>query len=167
MSMEERGARRGSILDLFLIVLLLVAVLGSVLRWERQNREIHQPLEQYRLILESVEMARESADCLAVGDILYTASGEAFGEVRVLEYLPARVTLISLGRYYRGEWPMSERCVLHVEVAVSGRMRDGVFLLGGRTPLAVGASQTLFSDRMQLKARVFDVTSDFVEREKK
>ena len=94
--------------------LLLVAILGAVLRWERQSRERDLPLEQYRFTLETEDLARESADCLSVGDRLYTPSGDLFGEVTAVKYLPAQITIQSLGRYYRGEWPMHERCVLLV-----------------------------------------------------
>lgn len=155
--MEEREARRGSILDLFLVVLLLLAVLGALLRWERQSRERGLPLEQYRLTLETLELARESADCLAVGDVLYTASGEKIGEVVALELLPVRLTVSSLGSYYRGEWPLSERCRLRLDVAVSGRVRDGVLLYMGRTPMAIGTPQELFSERVRLQTRVVEV----------
>lgn len=156
--MEERGMRRGSILDLFLVFLLLLCILGAVLRWERQSRDRDLPLEQYRLTLQTVELARESADCLAVGDTLYAESGEPIGEVISLELMPARVTVPSLGAYYQGEWPLSERCVLRFDVAVSGRMRDGVLLYLGRTPMAVGTPQQLFSERVRLQTRVVDVT---------
>ena len=157
--MEERGARRGSILDLFLVFLLLLAILSAVLRWERQSRESDMPLEKYLLTLETAELARESADCISVGERVYTPSGELLGEVTALEYLPVQITLASVGRYYRGEWPISERCVLRVEVTVLGRMRDGVLLHGGRVPLAVGTPQQLFSERAQLHTRVWSVSA--------
>ena len=152
--MEKTQEKRGSILDLFLIFLLLLCILGALLRWDSLRKDARLPLTQYTLTIDTETLARESAECLTVGEQLYTASGEAFGEVTALEYLPAEVTLSSLGHYYRGAWDRTERCVLRVRVTIEANLRDGVLLYRGKTPLAVGAPLELYSERMRLAACV-------------
>ncbi len=162
--MEKRSDKRGSILDLFLVFLLLLCLLGVLLRWDGLRRETGEGLSAHVLRMESGVIYRESADCLSAGETLYTASGEAVGEVRSIRILPAPITLQSLGRYYRGEWPIERRCILEIELSVTGRMRDGVLLLDGRVPLAVGSEQTLFSSATQLSLRLLQYGADETQK---
>lgn len=150
----RRGEMRGSVVDLFLLFLLLLSLVSGLIRWQESRARSEEGLKTYRAVLLSETMVTESADCLEVGEWLFDPSGERVGRVTGISRVSAPLTLETDGGILRGEWEASKRCRLRVELEATGGERGGVLLLGGTSPLAVGGERVLFSERMRLQARL-------------
>ncbi len=149
---KHRGRRvRGSILDLFLIFLFFLSILGIALRWhELHGSTWGEQWEEFRMYAELTAIDPRIADCIAEGDILYTASGETFGRIVRAEQTPSEVTLISNGAPFVGAWDQTRKCNLLLEISFEGRTSgQGVLWHGTHTVLS-GESRLLYTDRATL-----------------
>ena len=156
MGRSER--RKLGVTDWFLLFLLLLSAVGGLLR-RQERRQASDAIEtaEYRLLLLSEVIDRTAADCLAEGETLYDAAGQAVGRVSRLQIRAAEIRREAEGKTVTGEWPMEVKCRLLVQIVATGALRDGVFLLNGRIPLPVGSYETLFSQRMRLHGEVVGV----------
>ena len=157
MSGKTKPTRLG-IGDLFLLFVLLISVVSGFLRFrEMKSSMIETDVAEYRILLLSEAMHTQSADCLREGEILYSAAGDAIGRVTDITLKPLEVRVEADAGGVTGVWPIEQKCRLLVEIAVLGRIRDGVLLLNGRIPIPVGLAQTLFGERMMLSGVVVGV----------
>ncbi len=140
--------------DYFLILLLLCCAVGSVWRvWDLRSGERATDGE-YELLAEWKNVDKRTADCLSVGETLYTASGERFGRVSAVTASPAVLTVLVGGEIYQAQPVESGRLDLFVTVQFEGGKRGGVILHAGSTPLAVGESLRLYSERCELSCKI-------------
>lgn len=153
--------RRGSILDLFLILLLLACVLGVLLRWQELKKSDADPaVATYALTLRYEKVTPQTVDCLHVGDALYCADGTFFGTVKGIATAPTAVTLIEDGTVYTGEWEPSLYVDLTVTVEATGSMRETTFLHGGRIPMSVGERVALHSELVSLSFKLYKLSPE-------
>ena len=161
MKQNEKATRRGSMLDLFLILLALLCLCGLIGRWYLLSRAPDTgELASARVLLYADRADPLTAACLAEGDLLYREDGSLFGSVRTVQALPQPLFLIADGTAYSGTWDTEQTCRLQVEVLVEGRLSEGRFLHGGRIPLSRGELLRLYSSRVDLTFRAISVTPD-------
>ena len=150
----KKRDRRGSIVDLFLVLLLLLSLASGLIRWNQSRIQTEEGVEIYRAVLLSGIVTPESADCLEVGEWIFDEAGERIGRVIAIDRIAAPLTVETGNAVVRGEWEMSKRCRLRVEVELNGRERDGVLLVDAVSPFGIGGERVLFSERMRLEARL-------------
>ena len=90
--------KRGSILDLFLIFLVLLCAVGGLLRW-RQLRvgEGMTVTSAYTVTAVAQQVDPRVAECVSVGEPVYLENGTFFGKVTAKSNQPSRVSLLSDG----------------------------------------------------------------------
>ncbi len=136
--MKQTEKRRLTVPDVFFIFLLLLCLIGSLLRifTAQKKSDVEEPITLHVLL--SACPAQMTA-CLSLGEPVYTASGEPFGEIMGIEKRPAQVTILSNGYYYTGEWESELRVDLHLMIAVQAQRTDhGILCSGSR--LAIGST---------------------------
>ena len=144
--------KKGSfgLLDAFIVTVILLSAVGLILRIQVLRLDVREDVScEVRMVAKS--LPREIADCIGVGDVLYTADGGVYGEVEEIVISPARVEWVSNGVSHTGEWEAGERINLSVRVRVSGSIADGVFLREGKYAILVGDAETLYSDLTSLE----------------
>ncbi len=151
--------KRGSILDLFLIFLFLLCIVGGLLRL----RELHvqnAPVATapHTLTVVAPRIDPQTADCIAVGELVYTESGMPFGRVTAMEMLPAKVTLADGGAYVEGEWDAELFVELTLEIEVEALQNGRGILHHATTPLSVGESLTLCTERTALRVSLYKIS---------
>lgn len=155
-----RGHRKIGFLDLFFLGLLFLSVFGIVFRQYTIDRK--QDADNrigYRFYAMADAVERQVCESLKVGDRLYTASGEVFGEIAAVEYRQATHTVLSGGVYYQTEWENDALSDLRMELAVlaipteRGVLVDGYRAAVGR-PLPI-----LYSDKAVLNLVVYKLNS--------
>ncbi len=154
--MRERR-RRGSIIDLLLILLAFLCVSGLV--WRTQMRRDEEDMTREVLLYAVMSEVHPSvADMLSMGDAVYNAAGEYCGTLVSVRREPSRVLLVSMGAYVEGVWDMDERIDLYLELSVSATpAANGVLLHGAR--IATGAAlPPLYTERCRLYASVYNMT---------
>ena len=151
---------RHSMLDLFLILVLVVCIVGGGLRiyglraWQKVP-----PLQNLMIELQSDAIDGRAVNSIAAGESLYWQDGAVFGVVRDVQALPLSVTLFSNGEALIGEWDRNRCCRIQVTVECAGTVRDGVFLSGGKKPIGAGETLALIGDRSEIVYRVTRVYS--------
>ncbi len=146
--------RRGSILDLLLILLFLLALFGGLWRWQSGTVDQGADWRTYRVQARMTGIAPAVADCLQLGESLYLASGEYFGRLEDMQRVPTEVQLLSGGVYYSGAWDPADRCDLIVTVSFRGtENRDGP-LREGRHVILRGERLTLYAAAAALELTV-------------
>ena len=151
--------RRGNVLDLFLILLLvfsLVSVIGRFGGGEGSRGEVTEGV---------VSVQVDSCDaslfeCLSVGEALYLASGEYFGELEGIEVTPASVTLLEDGVFFVGTWDGDGPRRFVFSIRVAGRVREDVFYRAEHEALLSGLPVVLYGERAVIRGtvRVFEET---------
>ena len=158
--MKENSVRmrkkKGSVLDLLLILLIVLSVLGILWRQHRIERATEgQESILYTFYAQSTSMDAMTFDCIGVGDLLYTSSGDLFGEITAVERIPSEVRLLSGGVSYVGAWDEDLRCCARVEIAVRGIPTDRGILVAGHRSLVGGQLPTLYSERAGLRLTLY------------
>ena len=151
--------KRGSILDLFLIFLFLLCIVGGLLRL-RELRVQNTPVatQPYTLTVVVSRIDPQTADCVEVGEQVYTESGTLFGSVSAKEILPARVTLTDGGAYVVGQWDAEIFVELTLEIEVEAMQNGHAILHQATTPLSVGESLTLCGERTALRVSLYKIS---------
>lgn len=148
--------KRGSILDLFLIFLFLLCIVGGLLRrQELRTRDVLVATAPYTLTVVTAEIDPRVAECIAVGEAVYTESGELFGRVTAKTLLDAEVSLLSDGEYLRGAWDASLFVDLSLEIEIEAAQNDRGLLWNATTPLSLGETLTLYSERTALRVKLY------------
>jgi len=140
----------GSILDLFLVMLLILGPTGAVMRYrDLRIREEEGELASYRVRAVMRSLPRETAECAQEGVRLYTVAGEYVGTVASVTLSPTTVRLWKNGVLLE-EIRQDGRVVdAEVELELYGILRNGVLLREGRYPMPAGGALLLYSDRLQ------------------
>ena len=142
-----REKKQIGLLDLFAVILIVLGIAGLGLRIVASRGGDTE--EDARTVVASVYAIPTSvADCIAVGEWLYTEDGTAYGYVEAKETAPARIDLTDAGVTYTGEWDGDARVDLTLSIRITGRVGDGVFLRGGRYAILVGDRATLHAQRL-------------------
>lgn len=150
-----KRARRGSLLDLFLLSLVLLWVVCAGARYYALRvREASVGTADYLIELESDEVDAAVGESLSVGEVLYRESGEAFGVIESVEAVDAEVRVLSGGAWAEGAWDRALRCRLRISVRVEGYLGDGVLLLRGGVPLVKDERLLLDAPLARLDTRV-------------
>lgn len=131
--------------DLFLLLLLICAISGAILRWLDLRSDGSVTDESGEILLRIEKIPLEVADCLAVGDALYLADATRFGTISNLDQIPARIVLEKDGEFLIGT--LSDAVDLRVTVRVRGIRQGSLFLRDGRFPLPRALVLDLYTDR--------------------
>ncbi len=150
---------RFRILDLCLVLLVVSSTVGTALRWW-DLRAPTESEEEASVTLFASGLAPETADCVAVGELLYRADGEVWGRIRAIDKSPTRVTLESGGHFYTGEWDPATKCDLTLTVTASGHWDGALFLQGGIRALLPGAEETVYSLRAAFPVKLLRIHSE-------
>ncbi len=160
MKKELPEKKKATSLDLFLLFLLVLSASALLFRWttgESAKGEM-QPLE---ITAVSAKIRGETADCLAVGEALYTAAGDYFGTVVQVERRLSKTELWSGGVLYTEVPEGSEIYDLSVIIETEGASgENGVFLQNGKLPLLVGEELLLYSRKTSLPFRIRSVVAN-------
>ena len=155
-----KRARRGSVLDLFLLSLVLLWVVCVGARYYALRvREASVGTADYLVELESDGVDAAVGESLAVGEVLYREGGEVLGVIESVEAVDAEVRVLSGGVWSAGVWDRSLRCRLRISVRVEGHLGDGVLLLRGGVPLVKEERLLLDSPLTRLAWRVRAVSA--------
>ncbi len=149
--------RRGSIVDLLLILLCFLFVLGVI--WRYRTRGERTDVTRELLLYAVVQEVRPSvADTLSAGDALYNAAGEYCGTLVSVRREPSRVVVLTEGAYVEGAWEMGERVDLHLELSVAAiPTANGILLHGVR--IAIGSPlPALYTERSVLRCVLYNMT---------
>lgn len=151
---NEEGRVRFRLTDLFLILLLLLCIAGMIFRWWSLRHNAAEELQTFVVSAEWREVDNRTVACLHEGDWLYTAAGEAFGQVAFLESLPAEVRLLEGGSWYEGSYPEDTVSDVSLTVYVSARVGEGILLRGGTHALNIGEIYRLYSGQAEVHLRL-------------
>ena len=162
--MKSNHGWRGSILDLFLVMLLILGPAGAVMRYrDLRIREEGVELATYRVRAVMQSLPRETAECAEEGARLYTAAGEYVGTVAAVTLSPTTVRLWRNGVLLEEIRQDGAVVDAEVELELDGSLRNGVLLWGGRYPMPAGGSLLLYSDRLQWELLVLSYRKNGVE----
>ena len=154
--------RHGSVLDIFLVFLLLFSVLGIFLRSHSlKSLSASEEMRKYVAfaVMESVDP--RLFDCLEVGEPVFTAAGETWGRVSGVSRTPAKTSVQGNdGAIVQGVWEETRRCDLLVEILFEGNDSAGRVLQNGKTAVLAGQRVTLYSHRVMLSLRILKI-ADF------
>ncbi|MBQ2734825.1 MAG: DUF4330 family protein [Clostridia bacterium] len=154
----KKSTRKGSILDLFLIFLLIFSILGIVLRYrEMKQLSAKNEMREYVVLAVMEAIDPHVVECLQIGEELFTAAGEKWGRVASISRSPAKASLISDGKIVPGVWDGDRKCDLLVEIVFEGSENGGVVLQNGKAAILVGQNWTLYSERTVLLLRFLKV----------
>ena len=145
---------RGSVLDLFLILLLVCVVAGAVLRLIDLYADDATVSESADVVLRVDALPIEVVECLSVGEALYNADGTRFGTLVSISHTPARLILEQNGSVFIGSAEENTRVDLTVTVRVRGTRQGALFLRDGRFPLPTNLKLPLYTIRASLHATV-------------
>ena len=143
-------------LDLFLLFLIVLSVAAFLLRQYSPQKNQRESVE-LTLTLRVEQLREETISCLSVGDSLYNAAGEDFGNITQLEVSMAEVSIFSEGVFYSDVPSGSELFDLTLQVSVSGSRSGDVFLQDGKFPLLLGKEISLYSNLTVLNAKITEI----------
>ena len=150
--------RRGNALDLFLVLLLVFSLLGVIGRLGDTDSAAYEESEAIMLVrVEASDAAL--LDCLFVGEPLYLASGEYYGELAAIDSSPAKITLLEDGAFLSGEWDADGPRDYLVSVKTKGAWKGSSFFRSERDILLVGADVTLYGERAVIRGRTVEVSA--------
>ena len=141
--------RSGGLLDVFIILLIVLGVIGICLRMQAlQGEEETDSFCRVRMTVRDIP--KETADCIAEGESLYTHDGLLFGMVETVEANPARVRVYRDGVRYQGEWEDMSRVDLTLWLTLVGSGGEHAFLRDGKYAVLVGEEVLLYGERSAL-----------------
>lgn len=140
--------------DRFLVVLLALCLLAVGARVWSLRGDSSENVETLEVLVVWREIDARTAECLSVGERLYTAAGEYYGTVADIEYLPVEKSLWQNGELWHYEMPIEEICDVRLTLRLEGRSDNGIFLRNGTESVGVGESKTLYSERCEISCVV-------------
>jgi hypothetical protein len=153
MKNRETKKRSFNALDWFLLFLILLSV-ASVLWRQHAPDQKSQEAVTLEVALRVEQIPKEILACIEAGELLYTASGEAFGSILQIDIEPSKEYHVSEGDFYYDAPQGSDRFNLILLVSVQGTKSGDVFLQNGRVALLLGKELNLYSHLATLQARV-------------
>ncbi len=148
--MRKRKFRIG-LLDVFLFLLSFVSILTTLSRVPALSAQRHTKASSEALVTLCIRgMDPAGSACLSEGEMLYFADGRAWGRVKKIKCVPARVELEHEGIHYTGTWESGERCDLYVTAELTGAWQGKTFLQDEKHAVLVAAPIELYGSRMRL-----------------
>ena len=144
--------RRLNAADWFLILLGLLSLGGILIRFLGLGERDRGELQSFAVVVEWRGEDARTVACLEDGEVLYTAAGEVFGVVRMVEQIPAEAEILSGGQVYRAQSLSLVDAV--VEIEVLGRVSEERLFSERGELLAAGQSVRLFSRRAELPVKI-------------
>lgn len=153
MFIDDKGKLFGkiSIIDLFVILVVVVAIVGSVIAFTKvksgevltENKAIlsqNSTLDKLELRLRLAEVRAMTKDAIHIGDGVYTKdTGKFLGEVVGVETEPAKRIITGYdGKALEAEVP--ERMDVIMIVEVLGKRTDNGYFTGNNIHLVYGSS---------------------------
>ena len=154
---KKTNSRFANFSDLFLILLLLLCVFGTVFRGSTFLQVDGEEQKEFTVLARTDPIDARVAESISKGEGLYTDKGELFGTMLDVAIEGARVALPFEGDFIVGEWPRADRCCLVVSVSIFGTHSGDAVLRQGRSLLSVGQAITLFGERSQLQLRILQI----------
>jgi len=151
--------KRGSILDLFLIFLVLLCAVGGLLRW-RQLRagEGMTVTSAYTVTAVAQQVDPRVTECVSVGEPVYLENGTFFGKVTAKSNQPSRVSLLSDGAYTEGFWDTEMYVDLWLEIEIEATPKEQGILLGATLPLSLGTPVSIRSEKTALLVKLYKLS---------
>ena len=153
--MTRTKRRKWTVADLFLILLAMLSLVGFLVRFSGIRSRGEGDLRDYTVAVEWKNVDVRTVGALQAGDLLYTASGETFGEVIALQTKPTEVEVRQDGAVWLVESP--SRLDAQIKIAVRGREADGQILGRGRDALMIGQAWTLYSATAELRVQIASI----------
>ena len=153
--------RRLGMIDAFLIVVLLLSGVGIALRIHARGDGAVVGDVRGGVMVVARQAPASCADCIEIGETLYTADGNAFGRVIDVIRAPSRIYLYEDGKECVGEWDEQKYCDLTLLLEVEGTYDGAVFLQAGRYPVIMGKTVSLHGERVSLPWLVKEVKNSF------
>ncbi len=151
--------KRGSILDLFLIFLVLLCAVGGLLRWRQMRMGKGLVVtSSYTVTAVAQQVDPRVTECVSVGDLVYLENGTVFGRVTAKSNQPSRVTLLSDGEYKEGFWDTELYVDLWMEIEIEATQSGQGILLGATTPLSIGTPVSIRSERTALLVKLYKLS---------
>ena len=148
--------KRLNALDAVLLLLLLLGIASSALRWHTlSSGEDVASLSVYHVLIRFDDLDARLGDCFSVGETVRSRDGELVGQIVSVENKQTRKRLISNGVVYEAVWDQTVRCGLEILIEVRGVERDGVLYLDGRYPIAVAREESIMSERACLMGKIY------------
>lgn len=149
--------RKGSLFDLLILLVLGFGILCGVGRFFEARAEGGEE-STARITVRVTSTEADLSALVAVGEEVFLASGERFGEILDVSVQPARVELEHGGEILTGTWEGDERWDAEVTVAVAGSIGENGFLRDGRHALLVGQGCSLYTERAYIYGTVSAVS---------
>lgn len=156
MRREEGSARRGTLLDLVLLFLLILSVVLILFRWQNQ-KENPVEMSPFLITVRVAEVQPQVAHCLRVGEKVYDAFGEVVGDITRITLSDAKVTLKDGDGYASVTPPDYGLVTLEVEIQSFGALDGGVFLRSGKRTMLIGEEAVLYTHKTGLRYLVVGI----------
>lgn len=156
MRREEGSTRRGTLLDLVLLFLLILSVVLILFRWQSQ-RENTVEQSPFLVTVKVMEVQPQVAQCLGVGETVYDAFGEVVGEITRITLSDATVTIKNGEGYATVTPPGYGLVTLELEIQAFGALDGGAFLRGGKRTMLIGEETVLYTRKTGLRYLVVGI----------
>ena len=160
MKRQSLQPKRGSVVDLILILLFLLCAAALLLRGRELNTTSGESLSTYTVTARIPSLDARTAECISEGAHIYDASGTLIGTIRGIEKKPASFLILSNGEYHSAFWDAEVRCDVVLTFSVQGTGRNGELLLAGRIPWIRGQQLTFYTDLCTLNVKLYNFTSE-------
>lgn len=148
--------KRGGLLDVFIILLIVLSVVGICLRMQAlQSGGDNDSFCRVRAVVKN--LPTETADCLTEGESLYTNDGSLYGMVESIETEPARITVYQGDKAYHGVWEDGSTVDLEIWMTLTGSVGEDVFLRDGKHAVLLGEQVLLYGERCALSFLICEV----------
>lgn len=154
MKSEEKSAkrfwRRGNILDIILLLLVLAAIVGIIYRYHEAKVADREPMIEAEVSFSVREVLPGIGETLRAGDTLRMgADNTVFGQLKKIEVTPAMVLAEDdNGQYVVVELPEGTRIDMAGTILCEGRKNEnGAFVLNGETVLTPGETFAVYTDK--------------------
>jgi len=163
---DGKAARRVSILDVFVVILLILCVAGLIVRVavgkDGALPEGAPESGEWAVTFEIPSLKASSGDGFPAGALLYTEDGDIFGTISdQVSVTPAKIyTEDEDGRFvltYSGSEGDNSLVDIRGTATVEGYEVDYGFFAGGKVLASPGCELTLHTDTATVKARIQDI----------
>ncbi len=152
-------SRKGSVLDLLLIILLALCLTGLVMRRDDLASSVtQQSMTEYYVTVRVTSVHPMISDRIGEGDAFYTEQGDIYGTLIRREVRSASVSILRDGELFEGEWERDRLVDLTLTFSVSATEGKGVLLRGGKNAILCGQSIRLSTTLAEVNGMVLNYT---------